>query len=241
MVLFRSATKQICRRNGFHASFMSRPRMPGFLSSGWHLHLSVADVATGRNVFASGTPEAHLSPFGSHFVGGLVEHAREAAIFAAPTINAYKRYRPNSLAPDRANWGCDNRGAMIRVCGTPGDPTTHLENRAGDPAANPYLYIASQIIAGLDGVDAERDPGPATDTPYATHAAPLPQTLGEAIGALDDSALFRSSMGDGFVDFILAHKRSELSRYEAFVEAAGPAGDAGSVTDWEHREYFDVF
>src|SRR5262249_51373009 len=65
----------------------------------------------------------------------------------------YKRYRPFSLAPDHAVWGQDNRGVMVRVLGGPGDPATHLENRVGEPAANPYLYMASQIVSGLDGLD----------------------------------------------------------------------------------------
>ena len=68
-------------------------------------------------------------------------------MFTTPTINGYKRYRSYSLAPDRAIWGRDNRGVMIRMLGGPGDPATRLENRIGEPAANPYLYMASQILS----------------------------------------------------------------------------------------------
>ena len=79
-------------------------------------------------------------------------HAQAAAAFTTPTVNGYKRYRAYTLAPDRAIWARDNRGVMVRVLGQPGDPATHLENRVGEPAANPYLYMASQIYAGLDGM-----------------------------------------------------------------------------------------
>ena len=92
-------------------------------------------------------------------------------VFTTPTINGYKRYRSYSLAPDRAIWGRDNRGVMIRVLGGAGDPATRLENRIGEPAANPYLYMASQILSGLDGVDRKLDPGPSADTPYETKAS----------------------------------------------------------------------
>ena len=94
---------------------------------------------------------ASLSAVGMHWMAGLLEHARAAAAFSTPTLNGYKRYRPFSLAPDRAIWGRDNRGVMVRLLGAPGDPATHLENRVGEPSANPYLYMASQVVSRLDG------------------------------------------------------------------------------------------
>ena len=127
-------------------------------------------------------------------MAGLLAHARASAVFSTPTINGYKRYRPYSLAPDRAIWGRDNRGVMIRVLGGPDDPATRLENRIGEPAANPYLYIASQILAGLDGIDRSLDPGPSADTPYETKANLLPKSLQEAIFALREDSFFRSAM-----------------------------------------------
>jgi glutamine synthetase len=97
----------------------------------------------------------------------LLNHAVAAAVFANPTVNAYRRFRTNSLAPDRLTWGTDHRGVMLRVLGEVGDHASRIENRLGEPSANPYLYIASQIISGLDGIDNSLDPGaPATD-PYS--------------------------------------------------------------------------
>ena len=117
-------------------------------------------------------------------MAGLLEHARAAAAFSTPTINGYKRYRPFSLAPDRAIWGRDNRGVMVRVLGGPGDPATQLENRVGEPAANPYLYMARQIVERPRRLERKLDPGPSADTPYETKAPLLPRSLEEALAAL---------------------------------------------------------
>src|SRR5262249_56991361 len=116
------------------------------MSSGSHLHQSLRDRRAGGNAFVA--DDELLSPVGRHFLGGLVAHARAAAAFTTPTINGYKRYRAYALAPDRVIWGHDNRGVMVRAIGGKGDPATRLENPVGEPAANPYLYIAAQIVAG---------------------------------------------------------------------------------------------
>jgi glutamine synthetase len=118
---------------------------------------------------------------------------------------------------------------MVRVLGGPNDPATRLENRIGEPAANPYLYMASQILAGLDGVDRKLDPGPSADTPYETRAEPLPKTLGEAVTALRDDPFFREALGAGFVDYYVYIKNAEIERFQA------------EVSDWEQREYFEMF
>jgi glutamine synthetase len=150
-------------------------------------------------------------------------------VFSTPTINGYKRYRSYSLAPDRAIWGRDNRGVMIRALGGVNDPATRLENRIGEPAANPYLYMASQILAGLDGVDRNLDPGPSADTPYETEAELLPKSLPEAIDALKQDSFFREKLGAQFVDYYVHIKNAEIERFQA------------EVSDWEHREYFEMF
>jgi glutamine synthetase len=234
MILFRAAAKQIARRNGLFVSFMCRPGLPNLFSSGWHLHQSLVARQGGRNAFAGHEREG-LSPAGLHYLGGLLAHAQAAAAFTTPTVNGYKRYRPYALAPDRAIWARDNRGVMVRVFGGPGDPATHLENRVGEPAANPYLYVASQIYAGLDGIRARRDPGPSADTPYETNAPPLPKNLGDAVGALRRSDVFRKGFGDAFVDYFAHIKEAEFARFTA--ETGGEA----DVTAWEHKEYFDLF
>ena len=229
MVLLRSAVKQVARRHGYHASFMCRPRIPNVMSSGWHLHQSLRDRKTGANVFVSEDSGSDLSPVAMRWLAGLLTHARAATAFTTPTLNGYKRYRPYSLAPDRAIWGRDNRGVMIRALAAPGDPATRLENRVGEPAANPYLYMASQVLAGLDGLERKLEPGASADTPYETEAEMLPTSLGEALVALRADACFRDGFGAGFVDYFVRIKEAEIARFQA------------AVTDWEEREYFDLF
>lgn len=233
MVLFRSAVKQIARRHGYHATFMCRPKLPNVFASGWHLHQSIVARSGGENAFmarSGGEPDGEvLSAFGRHYLAGLLQHARASAVFTTPTINGYKRYRSYSLAPDRAIWGRDNRGVMIRMLGGRDDPATRLENRIGEPAANPYLYMASQILSGLDGVDRKLDPGPSADAPYETKAALLPKTLREAVFALNDDPFFREKFGAEFVDYYVHIKNAEIERFQA------------EVSEWEQREYFEMF
>jgi glutamine synthetase len=229
MVLFRSAVKQIAHRQGLHATFMCRPNLPNLFSSGWHLHQSLVDKKTGNNSFIPTQDGGALSPLGLQFVAGLLKHARGAALFSTPTINGYKRYQPYSLAPDRALWGKDNRGAMLRVVGGLNDPATRIENRIGEPAANPYLYLASQIYSGLDGINNKLEPSVPVDAAYDTDATPLPRSLLDATFALKEDAYFREKFGDQFIDYILHIKEAEISRF------------LSTVTDWEHKEYFEIF
>jgi glutamine synthetase len=227
-ILVRSAIKQISRRHGYHATFMARPALANAFSSGWHLHQSLSS-SDSPNAFA-GSGDELLSETGVHFMGGLLEHALACSVLTTPTINGYKRFRPDSFAPDRVAWAEENRGALIRVAGARGDSSTHLENRIGEPAANPYLYLASQIASGRHGVQNRTDPGPSADEPYlATEASPLPATLEAALPAFEKSSLLRAEFGDPFVDYLSMIKRFEVARFNA------------AVTDWEQREYFEVY
>lgn len=230
LMLLRTMVKQLCRRHGYHATFMCRPALPNIFSSGWHLHQSLARISDGANGFA---PEegstAPLSPLGMGFAAGLLRHAEESCLLTTPTINGYKRYRPYSLAPDRVLMGRDNRAAMLRVISAPGSSASRIENRVGESAANPYLYIASQILSGLDGIDSPGALPEVTEAPYETDAARLPINILEAIEAFDRSAFYREVLGEAFVDYLVHLKRAEVGR---FFE---------SVTDWEQKEYFDLF
>jgi glutamine synthetase len=239
-LLFRTATRQMCRRMGHFASFMCRPAFKSHYSSGWHLHQSLVDRKSGRNLFMPEREGEYLSPLGRAWLGGLLEHAAPSTAFATPTINGYRRYRPNSLAPDRATWCYDHRGVMIRILGAPDDPATRMENRIGEPAANPYLYIASQLVAGLDGIENAREPGPAHADPYNAERPMLPKSLAEALQALKGSSLFRAQFGGVFIDYFLGLKRSEVGRFEQWRKHAGVA-HADEPTEWEQNEYFDFF
>ena len=225
MVLLRSAVKQIARRHGYHATFMCRPKLPNVMSSGWHLHQSL--TRNGLNAFTSDKED--LSDAGKYYLAGLLAHARGATAFATPTINGYKRYRPYSLAPDRVIWGKENRGAMLRVIGGPRDPDTRIENRIGEPAANPYLYFASQIYSGLDGIERRMPMVRPADTPYEAKADFLPRTLEEALQHLKFNKALRDGFGSAFIDYYCRIKEAEIARFNL------------EVSDWEHREYFDLF
>nr|WP_269328804.1 glutamine synthetase family protein [Kineosporia babensis] len=227
-VLARTVIKQLARRHGYHATFMARPALPNAFSSGWHLHQSLRSSAQ-ANAFAGSAPDELLSPTGTQFMAGLLEHALACSVLTTPTVNGYKRYRPDSFAPDRIAWAEENRGAMVRVAGARGDANTHLENRIGDPAANPYLYLASQIASGRDGLRRGLDPGASADEPYLAAATALPATLEQAVGHFSESKLLRAEFGEAFVDYLTMIKRHEVSRFNA------------AVTDWEHREYFEVY
>jgi glutamine synthetase len=118
---------------------------------------------------------------------------------------------------------------MIRLVGSPSDGATHLENRVGESAANPYLYMASQLHSGLEGIDAELPLGASADDPYTTDAGRLPTNLAEALDALEADTELTQAMGTRFVPYYVALKRAEIARFER------------TVTDWEQREYFDLY
>jgi len=240
MVLFRGAVKQALYRAGYHASFMSRPPFPNIMSSGWHLHQSLRHNATGANAFRRESPAAGstpasaqqtLSEVGEHYLAGLLAHARGMAVFCTPTANGFARFQPNALAPQSVLWGRDNRGAALRVIGTCGDEDTRIENRIGEPAANPYLYLASQVYAGLDGIARGLPAPPATDSPYAGSHDRLPASLGEGIEALEADPLMRAAFGEAFIGYFTRIKRSELARFEV----------AQDKLDFQRREYFSRF
>ena len=237
MVLFRSAVKQALRRAGYHATFMCRPPFPGIMSSGWHLHQSLTDVKTGSNAFLRQAPAPGssvqdagyaLSEVGACYLAGLLVHAQAASPFCTTTINGYERFRPQSLAPQAAVWGRDNRGAMLRVIGGSNDNATRIENRIGEPAANPYLYMASQIHAGLGGMQARLQAPRATVSPYGAQDGLLPKSLGKALQMLNNDVTFCAAFGQDFVRYYTRVKTSEVARYEI----------AEDKDEWQRREYF---
>ncbi|WP_010140112.1 glutamine synthetase family protein [Oceanicola sp. S124] len=227
MVMFRTMVKEVCAREGLHATFMCRPKKDNTASSGWHLHQSLVD-AGGRNVFIPEV-EGQLTPEANAWIAGLLAHARESCLLTTPTVNGYKRYQPYQLAPDRIEWGYDNRGAMVRALMAPGDGASRVENRVAEPAANPYFYFASQILSGLSGLEQGLDAPEPVENPYDNDAAALPPSLIAAIEAFEAGDLYRRTLGEDFVDYISFLKRAEWKRYLSIV------------TEWEQTEYFGIF
>jgi len=123
---------------------------------------------------------------------------------------------------------------MLRVIGQAGDGATRIENRLGEPAANPYLYMASQIHAGLAGVQAGLTPPLATDSPYANaadqaEATRIPNTLGQALVALQQDTAMCQGFGQDFVRYYQRIKTAEQQRFDA----------AEDKLEFQRREYFN--
>jgi glutamine synthetase len=240
MVLFRNGVRQALYRAGYLASFVCRPPFPNVMASGWHLHQSLLQRDTGVNVMRRDAPPTGarpvdaaftLSALGEQYLAGLLAHGRAMAALCTPTINGFGRFRAYALAPQSVLWGRDNRGAMLRVLGRCGDAATRIENRIGEPSANPYLYIAAQVYAGLDGIEQGLSAGPATAAPYAEGSNRLPTTLGEALDALAADDVLTRGFGAAFIDCFTGIKRAELARYE----------QADDKDEWQRREYFSRF
>jgi glutamine synthetase len=227
---FKAAVKDIIAKRGKHASFLGKPWSDEG-GSGFHLHFSVTD-ADGINKMHDG--RGNLSPAAKMLIAGITKHANALTAFTNPTINAFKRLGPDTLAPYRSNWGYDNRSCMVRVPPERGQGT-RLEIRVGDGAANPYLVIAAILAAGLDGIVNEMEcPPDAVGMAYDNEGAEtLPETFADALDALEGDDALRTQLSQELINVFMVLKRDEIARYEAAV----PDPSTREVTDWEIREY----
>jgi len=220
----KSAVQEIARQRDLLATFMAKP-FNDEGGSGFHVHASLADNS-GTNVFGDpGAPDG-ISAAGRHAIGGVLRHARALSALLNPTINSYKRFGPDTLAPWLIDWGLDNRSAMVRIPPERG-PGARMEVRLGDAAANPYLGIAAIGAAVYLGIRDIVEP-PAKLEGYGYDPAKaelLPARLSDALDALEADQELTAVLGEYFVGSFLAYKRNEIERFERFV------------TDWEFREY----
>jgi len=220
----KSAVQEIARRRGLLATFMAKP-FNDEGGSGFHVHVSLSGDG-GANVFGDPDGQDGLSAAGRHAVGGVLRHARALSALMNPTINSYKRFGPDTLAPWLIDWGLDNRSAMVRIPPERG-PGARMEVRLGDATANPYLAMAAVGAAVYLGIRDKVEP-PAKLEGYgydAGQAEMLPLRLADALDALAADTELAGVLGGYFVTSFLAYKRNELERFERFV------------TDWEFREY----
>jgi len=220
----KSAVQEIARHEGMLATFMAKP-FNDEGGSGFHLHVSIVDNDY-TNVFGDPDGEHGLSDTGRHAIAGVLAHAPALAAILNPTINSYKRFGPDTLAPWLVDWGLDNRSAMVRIPPERGG-AARMEVRLGDATANPYLAIAAVGAAAYLGIkNSLEPPSPLEGYGYDPESAPmLPQSLTEALDALEADTEFRRTIGDFFVESFLAYKRNEVERFNHHV------------TDWEFREY----
>ena len=222
----KAGVKDIAAQNGLHATFMGKP-FNDQGGSGTHLHVSLG--RDGANAFADPAGEHGVSAELGHFTAGLIEHAAALMAILNPTINAYRRIQPDSLAPTHANWGWDNRATFVRIPPERG-AATRVELRVGDGSANPYLGIAAMLLAGADGVRRKlTPPAPVSGDAYRAEedviGPALPASLEEAIAALNEDKVLREGLGETIVETFLAMKGFELERHRAWV------------SDWEISEY----
>src|SRR5262249_50005663 len=110
-----------------------------------------------------------------------------------------------------------------------------------EPAANPYLYVLSQVVAGLSGIEAGLTPPAPGDEPYAAKRPLLPKSLPEALDALDKEPVFRRELGDTFIDYFLKPKRTQVGRYQRSLEESKASDTNDEPSAWEQNEYFDFF
>jgi glutamine synthetase len=180
----------------------------------------------GTNVFGDPEGPHGLSERGMSAIAGVLAHAPALAALLNPTINSYKRFGPDTLAPWLVDWGLDNRSAMIRIPPERGG-SARMEVRLGDATANPYLVNAAIGAAAYLGVrDGLKPPAPLEGYGYDPEKSPLlPQRLTDALDALEGDADLAEVLGADFVSSFVAYKRNEVERFERFV------------TDWEFREY----
>ncbi len=245
LMLFKLAAHAIAERHGAVFSMMAKPFVdqPG---SGMHCHVSLWEGKgdNARNAFAphradgSLDTETLLSPIGRQFVGGVLAHAAALTALAAPTVNSYKRLTVGesitgtTWAPAYVAQGYNNRSALLRTL------PSRFEWRAPDASANPYLMLAGLIAAGLDGIERGLDPGPdCADDLFALSLAQirergialLPQSLPEAVDALEADAVVSGALGETLTREFCALKRDEALAHSRHI------------SDWELERYAAAF
>ena len=222
----KAAVKDVAAQHGLVATFMGRP-FNDQGGSGAHFHVSLN--RDGRNAFDAPEEGHGVGAELRAFTAGVLAHAPGLMALLGPTVNAYRRIQPDSLAPTHANWGWDNRTTFVRIPPERGG-ATRIEIRAADGAANPYLAIAAVLAAGAHGVREGLTPPPPVDgDAYRADreliGPALPASLDAALDALEDDTVLRRALGPQLVETFLAVKRFEVERHRAWV------------SDWEIAEY----
>ncbi len=212
MVTYKYIVKNVAMANGLHATFMPKPLFEEN-GSGMHVHISL--WKEGVPLFG-GDKYAGLSQMALYFIGGLIRHAPATAAFTNPITNSYRRLVPGYEAPVNLVYSARNRSAGIRIPMYSNNPKAkRVEARWPDPAANPYLAMPALLMAGIDGIKNQIDPGdPASADLYeGEHDTPvMPGTLGEALKILADDHDFLLEGGvfsEAFIQNYIAYKQVE--------------------------------
>lgn len=217
-VVYKNGAKEIAAQEDMAITFMAK--FDEREGSSCHIHCSLADAETGKNVFAK--DEALFRSF----VAGQQAHLAELTLLFAPNVNSYKRFAAGSFAPTAIAWGKDNRTCALRVVGH--GPGLRVENRVPGADVNPYLALAATIAAGLDGIDRGLELGPPLEgNAYEADVPKVPSTLTDARDRFAASDLAREALGAEVVDHYVNMARVELAAFES------------AVTDWERFRGFE--
>jgi len=213
--LFKRAVRETALRHGIFATFMAKP-METEPGSAMHVHQSVVDAATGRNIFTNedGSP----SPLFFHFIGGLERYVPPAMLMFAPHVNSYRRLSRFQSAPTNVRWGYDNRTCGIRV------PNSSLENRRVENRVpgvdvNPYLAMAATLSCGFLGMAEGIAPSkPTLDSAEHIHDE-LPRNLEDAILRMRGCAPLSEMLGDLFVQAYCEVKELEFATFSRVISS----------------------
>ncbi|MFO7894274.1 MAG: type I glutamate--ammonia ligase [Longimicrobiales bacterium] len=231
---FKFVVRNMAVRHGLHATFMPKPIF-GQNGSGMHTHQSLFRGEV--NAFYDESDEDGMSQVMRQYVAGLLEHAQAFCAVTNPLVNSYKRLVPGYEAPTNVAWSHHNRSPMVRVPARRGNGT-RLELRIPDPSANPYLALAVQLAAGLDGIRNEMDPPDPVDKNIFELTVrerrrhkirELPRDLGEAVEQFKKSDLMQETLGDHVFEHFVAAKEQEWADYIA------------QVHEWEIDRYLAAY
>ncbi|MCB0977357.1 MAG: glutamine synthetase [Acidimicrobiales bacterium] len=226
VMTLRLVVRETAAEQGVHATFMPKP-LADFQGSGMHSHLSL--FKDDQNAFHDPDDPYLLSVVGRSFVAGLLAHAAEITAVTNQLVNSYKRLVVGTEAPSTITWARHHRAALVRVPETRAgrEESVRIEYRSPDPACNPYLTFALLLAAGLDGVRRGLElPEEASSYLELSHreraaaeigVAALPQSLAEALDAMEGSDLVRETLGDHIFEWFLRNKRSEWFDYKTQV------------------------
>ena len=225
VMTFRLVVQEVASTQGVHATFMPKP-LEGLQGSGMHMHMSL--FRGDENAFYDADDPYHLSPVAKSFMAGLIVHAAEITAITNQTINSYKRLIPGFEAPVHISWARNNRSGLIRVpIAKKGNPlATRLEYRSPDPATNPYLAFSLLLAAGMRGISEGYElPEEADANLFEMDEAALtklginqlPQSLAEALQAMEGSELVHDALGDHIFEWFLRNKRREWCEYQTHV------------------------
>ena len=210
---FKRTLREAALKHDMYATFMAKP-MAGEPGSAMHVHQSVLDIKTGRNIFSN--DDGSAAPIFKHYIGGLQRFMPSAMAIVAPYVNSYRRIVRHSAAPINIQWGMDNRTVGFRVPES-GVQDRRVENRIIGADANPYLALAVTLACGYLGMTEQLEPtAMMTGSAYAMPFE-LPQGLPEALAVLRAEDKLRSVLGERFIDVYAAIKDLEHQEFMTVI------------------------